>query len=175
MESQHVAVCIDLFVVGDSGRRGGGSGWFLIVRRDGDLGNNVSGSSMRWGSISTLVGWHPCPAWAVGVSARSMRSRGGDPTSRRGGGPGCGATFVVCERLPWAAWAAGSRVARRCCSRGVVVCRGGGPGRRCRLIALGARERWMSGRRPRETHCGGQTPVASMMVGGMSAGRQWLR
>ena len=38
-----------------------------------------------------------------------------------------------------------------------MACRGGGPGRRCRLIALGATERWMSGRRPRENLCGDQT------------------
>lgn len=48
-------------------------------------GTMESSSSMRRGSFSTWLVWQLCVAWAMGLSARSMRP---GLTSRRGGGPG---------------------------------------------------------------------------------------
>ena len=142
-------VCVVFSYVGFGGCRGSGPGRLMCAEAAASE-SDARGGSMGRGDGSALLGWQSWATWVAGLSVRSTRSRGGGLTLRRGCSPGCGATFVVCERLPWAAWAAGSWVVRRCCSRGAVVCRGGGPGRRCRLIALGATERWMSGRRSRE-------------------------
>ncbi|XBH58152.1 hypothetical protein VPH35_079636 [Triticum aestivum] len=146
------AVCMDLFIVGDSGCRGGGFEWFLIVRRDGDLGNNVSDNSMR----------------GVGSVDAPQRGRSNFTSGRR--------PRMWCDVRGLRAVALSSVGCRQLgCAALLLEGSGGRPGRWCRLIALGARERWMSGRRPRENHCGDQTTEATMMVGAMSATRQWLR